>query len=43
MSCEIDPRILRYIEQIERGEVAACREQIALAAHVRRCFEREDI
>lgn len=43
MSCEIDPRILRYIEQIERGEVAACREQIALAAHVRSCFEREDI
>ena len=43
MSCEMDLRILRYIEQIERKEIAACREQIALAAHIRRCFEREDL
>lgn len=43
MSCEINPHILRYIEMVESGEIRACEEQRLLAAHVRRCFETEDI
>lgn len=39
----MDPHILKYIEQIEKKEVAACKEQIALAKYIRKCFEQEDI
>ena len=43
MSCELPREILDYIEQVESGELRACREQKALVAHVRKCFEREEI
>lgn len=43
MPCNIDPRILQYIERVEAGKPKACPEQIALATHIRRCFETEDI
>lgn len=42
-SCNIDPRILHYLEQVETDEPRAGPEQHALAAHIRRCFETEDI
>lgn len=32
-----------YLESIESGKVRACRDQHALAAHIRHCFETEDI
>ena len=41
MSCELDPHILRYLEQVEGGAVRACEDQKLLCAHVRRCFETE--
>ena len=41
MSCELNPHILEYIELVENG--IACEEQKALAAHVRKCFETEEI
>lgn len=40
---KINPRILRYIEMVESGEVVACEDQKLLVAHVRACFEAEDI
>lgn len=43
MSCEIPAEVLRYIEQVEADTPKACPEQHALAAYVRRVFEREDI
>lgn len=43
MSCKIDPRILRYIEMVENGEIEACEEQHLLVAYIRKCFENEDI
>lgn len=43
MTCKINPHILRYIEMVESGELLACEEQHLLIAHVRRCFETEDI
>ena len=43
MSCEVDPRILRYIEMVESGSIQACKEQHLLVAHIRNCFETEDI
>ena len=43
MSCELPREILDYIEQVESGELKACKEQKALVAHVRKCFEREEI
>lgn len=41
MSCNLNPHILEYIELVENGR--ACLEQKALAAHIRKCFETEDI
>lgn len=41
MSCELSPHILKYLEQVEQG--AACDEQKALAAHIRKCFAEDDI
>lgn len=43
MSCELPREILDYIEQVESGELRACKEQKALVAHVRKCFEHEEI
>lgn len=43
MSCNIPPEILRYIELVEADTPRACPEQHALAAHIRRVFETEDI
>lgn len=41
--CKINKHILRYIEMVESGEIKACEEQRLLTAHIRRCFEAEDI
>ena len=43
MSCEIPAEVLEYIHLVESGEHRTCREQQALAAHVRAVFEQEDI
>ncbi len=43
MNCELPSEVLEYLEQVESGASKACREQAALAAHVRRCFATEDI
>lgn len=43
MSCEIPAEVLEYIELVESGVHRTCREQQALAAHVRAIFEQEDI
>lgn len=39
----LNPHIERYLRMIERGEVRACKDQILLAAYIRRCFDSEDI
>ena len=41
MSCEIPPYVQNYIELVERG--IACKEQKALADHIRKCFAKDDI
>lgn len=41
--CKINPYILRWIEMVENGEIAACKEQKLLVEYVRKCFETEDI
>lgn len=43
MPSKINSHILRYIRQVETGEIVACKDQHLLVAHVRRCFETEDI
>lgn len=43
MPCDIPAEVLRYIQAVESGRPKACKWQRALAAHVRRCFETEDI
>jgi len=43
MPCDIDPRILEYIELVESGTPRACKDQIALAALVRKSFAEDDI
>lgn len=43
MSCNIDPRILEYMEIVETGKQAANRDVKALFANVRKCFETEPI
>lgn len=43
MTCKINRHILRWIEMVEQGEIRACKEQHALVAHIRRCFETEAI
>lgn len=43
MTFELDPRIEDYLISIESGKVRACRDQLQLAAHVRKCFAEEDI
>lgn len=43
MNCDIDARIEAYLAQIESGSPRACKDQIALAKHIRRCFATEPI
>lgn len=43
MPCEIPAEVLRYIQAVESDQPKACKWQHALVAHVRRCFETEDI
>lgn len=43
MTCNIDPRILEYIDLVETGKVRVNRDIVALIRHVRRCFETEEI
>lgn len=43
MTCEINPHVLRYIEMVEANCPRACPEVHALVAHIRKCFETEDI
>ena len=43
MSCKIPPEILEYIQLVESDSPRACPEQHALVAHIRKCFETEDL
>lgn len=43
MSCNLPPEILEYIELVESDSPRACPEQHALAQHIRKCFETEDL
>lgn len=43
MSCSIPPEVSRYIQSVESDTPRACKEQHALVAHIRKCFEEEDI
>lgn len=43
MSCELPPEISDYLRQVESGPWRVCKEQVQLAALVRRCFETEPI
>lgn len=43
MSCNLPPEILEYIELVESDSPRACPEQHALVAHIRKCFETEDL
>lgn len=41
--CNIPPEVLEYLELVESGPWRVCDEQKALASHIRRSFETEDI
>lgn len=43
MPCSIPPEVREYLELVENGPWRVCDEQKALASHVRRSFETEDI
>lgn len=43
MSCRLPPEISEYLELVEHGAHRVCDEQKALAAHVRKCFDENDI
>lgn len=43
MSCKLPPAVTAYLEAVEADKPRACPEQHALAAHIRRCFEIEDL
>lgn len=43
MSCELPREAAAYFEAVEADRPRACPEQHALAAHIRRCFETEDL
>lgn len=43
MPCELPPAVLAYIEAVEADRPRACPEQHALAAHIRRAFEAENL
>lgn len=42
-SSKINHHVLRYIEMVENQEIKSCKKQKLLVAHVRKCFETEDI
>ncbi len=42
-TCSIPQEVLEYLELVEKGPHRVCKEQRALAALVRRCFEQENI
>lgn len=42
-TCNIPQEVLEYLELVEKGPYRVCKEQKALAALVRRCFEAENI
>ena len=39
----LPPEIREYLERVESGKPKACKDQIALAAYIRRVFETEEI
>lgn len=43
MSCNIPLEVERYLTLVEADTPRACREQHALAAHIRKCFAAEDL
>lgn len=43
MSCDVPPAVEAYLAAVEADTPRACREQHALAAYIRRTFEREDL
>lgn len=43
MSCKLHPVIEKYLTSVETDNPRSCQEQHALANHVRRCFDSEDI
>lgn len=43
MSCKLHPVIEKYLTSVETDNPRSCPEQHALANHVRRCFDSEDI
>ena len=43
MSCKLHPVIEKYLTSVETDNPRSCPEQHALAKHVRRCFDSEDI
>lgn len=43
MNCKLPPEVQTYLEAVEADKPRACPEQHALAAHIRRCFETEDL
>lgn len=43
MSCRLPLEISEYLELVEHGAYRVCDEQKALAAHVRKCFDENDI
>lgn len=43
MTSKINPYVLRYLEQIESDTPRASKDLHLLAAHVRRCFETEEL
>lgn len=43
MSCNLPAEILGYLQLVESNVPRACKEQHALAKHIRKCFETEDI
>lgn len=43
MNCKINPHIQEWIDIVENYTYAVCEEQELLVAHIKRCFETEDI
>jgi len=43
VTCNLDHRILAWIEKVENREIAACKEQHLLASYIRKCFDEEEI
>ncbi|MFR9308889.1 terminase TerL endonuclease subunit [Hydrogeniiclostridium mannosilyticum] len=43
MSCKLPVEVSNYIEIVESNQPRACKEQRSLVAHVRNCFETEEL